>query len=69
MVKNRSNIEREMRMIDEWSGLAYLLANLIEKHATELSLDDKTLSNDFNHDNNTYEYKEIKLSVAKKTAQ
>lgn len=69
MVKNESNVEREMRMNDEWSGLAYLLANLIEKHATELSLDDEALSNDFNHDNNIYEYKDIKLSVAKKTAQ
>ncbi len=68
MVKNRSNIEREMRMNDEWSGLAYLLANLIEKNATELSVDDETLSNDFNHDN-IYEYKDIKLSVANKTAQ
>ena len=65
MVKNESNVEREMRMNDEWSGLAYLLANLIEKHATELSLDDEALSNDFNHDNNIYEYKSLNIKPCK----
>ena len=27
-------------MIDEWNGLAYLLAELIEKHVGEINIDD-----------------------------
>ena len=29
-------------MADIWSGLAYLLAELIEKHASEINLDGET---------------------------
>lgn len=27
-------------MVDEWSGLAYLLAEIIEKHISEINLDE-----------------------------
>ena len=33
-----------MPLTDEWSGLATLLANLIEKYASELGIDDMPAS-------------------------
>ena len=33
------SIKRMMTVTDEWSGLAELLANLIEKYACDLELD------------------------------
>jgi hypothetical protein len=36
---NTLQIETENTLVDEWSGLASLLANLIEKYASELDID------------------------------
>jgi hypothetical protein len=36
---NTLHIETENTLVDEWSGLASLLANLIEKYASELDID------------------------------
>lgn len=50
-------------MIDEWNGLAVLLADMIEKYAGELDLDalpDPVFPEDkiINHDTNKNVYKE-----------
>ena len=50
-------------MIDEWNGLAVLLADMIEKYAGELDLDalpDPVFPEDkiTNHDTNKHVYKE-----------
>ena len=50
-------------MIDEWNGLAVLLANMIEKYAGDLDLDslpDPVFPEDkiTNHDTNKNVYKE-----------
>lgn len=50
-------------MIDEWNGLAVLLADMIEKYAGELDLDafpDQVFPEDkiINHDTNKNVYKE-----------
>ena len=42
-------------MIDEWSRLADLLANLIEKYASGLGLDELPAPELENHSNNTEE--------------
>ena len=52
-----------MPMIDEWNGLAVLLADMIEKYAGELDLDalpDPVFPEDkiTNHDSNKNVYKE-----------
>lgn len=52
-----------MPMIDEWNGLAVLLADMIEKYAGELDLDafpDQVFPEDkiTNHDTNKNVYKE-----------
>lgn len=52
-----------MPMIDEWNGLAVLLADMIEKYAGELDLDafsDPVFPEDkiTNHDTNKNVYKE-----------
>lgn len=52
-----------MPMIDEWNGLAVLLADMIEKYAGELDLDafsDPAFPEDkiTNHDTNKNVYKE-----------
>jgi len=33
-------VERSMPLIDEWSGLADFLANMIEKYISDLGIDD-----------------------------
>ncbi len=51
-------------MTDEWNGFAYLMANLIEKYAAEISFDDLPTfhKNDIDK-NNEIECVNIELSV------
>ena len=51
-------------MTDEWNGFAYLMANLIEKYATEISFDDlPTFHKNDTDENNEIECVNIELSV------
>ena len=53
-------------MTNEWDGFANLLAELIEKHATELSFDDMpTSQNTESYENSSNEHIDTKLSVDK----
>ena len=53
-------------MTNEWDGFASLLAELIEKHAAELSFDDMlTSQNSESYDNSSNEHIDTKLSVDK----
>lgn len=53
-------------MTNEWDGFASLLAELIEKHAAELSFDDMTTSqNTESYENSSNEHIDTKLSVDK----
>lgn len=40
-------------MTDEWNGFAYLLANLIEKYAAEISFDDLVTFHKIDTDKNS----------------
>lgn len=53
-------------MTDVWDGFANLLAELIEKHAAELSFDDiPTSQNIESYENSSNEHIDTKLSVDK----
>lgn len=55
-----------MSMTDVWDGFANLLAELIEKHAAELSFDDiPTSQNIESYENSSNEHIDTKLSVDK----
>lgn len=69
-MKNRrtkeTSTERRMSMTDVWDGLASLLAELIEKHAAELSFDDMpTSQNTESYENSSNEHIDTKLPVDK----
>lgn len=49
-------------MTDEWNGFAYLMANLIEKYAAEISFDDLPTFHKID-ENNEIESVNIELSV------
>ena len=53
-----------MSMTDVWDGFANLLAELIEKHAAELSFDDIPSSNNDSNDRNN-EHTDTELTVDK----
>lgn len=58
--------ERRMSVTNVWDGFANLLAELIEKHAAELSFDDMpTLQNTDSNDNNNNEHTDTILNVDK----
>lgn len=51
--KTKSNKELLINNVnDAWSGFAYLLANLIEKYATEISIDDLPPSREMDNKDN-----------------
>lgn len=53
-------------MTDVWDGFANLLAELIEKHAAELSFDDMpTSQNTDSYDNSSNEHIDTKLTIDK----
>lgn len=53
-------------MTDVWDGFASLLAELIEKHAAELSFDDiPTSQNTESYENSSNEHIDTKLPVDK----
>ena len=53
-------------MTDEWDGFANLLAELIEKHAADLSFDDiRTPQNTEAYENSSNEHIDTKLTVDK----
>lgn len=53
-------------MTDKWDGFASLLAELIEKHAAELSFDDMpTFQNTESYENSSNENIDMKLPVDK----
>ena len=53
-------------MTNEWDGFASLLAELIEKHAAELSFDDMpTSQNTESYENSSNEHIDTKLPVDK----
>lgn len=53
-------------MTNEWDGFANLLAELIEKHAAELSFDDMpTFQNTDSYENSSNEHIDTKLPVDK----
>ncbi|WP_432650352.1 hypothetical protein [Huintestinicola sp.] len=53
-------------MTDEWDGFANLLAELIEKHAADLSFDDiPTPQNTESYENSSNEHIDTKLTVDK----
>ena len=53
-------------MTDVWDGFASLLAELIKKHAAELSFDDMpTSQNTDSYDNSSNEHIDTKLPVDK----
>ena len=55
-----------MSMTDVWDGFANLLAELIEKHASELSFDDMpTSQNTESYENSSNEHIDTKLPVDK----
>jgi hypothetical protein len=53
-----------MSMTDVWDGFANLLAELIEKHAAELSFDDIPTSNNDSNDRSN-EHTDTELTVDK----
>lgn len=62
----KSSTERRMSMTNEWTGFASLLAELIEKHAAELSFDDiPTSQNIESYENSSNEHIDTKLPVDK----
>lgn len=53
-------------MTNEWDGFANLLAELIEKHAADLSFDDMlTFQNADSYENSSNEHIDTKLPVDK----
>lgn len=53
-------------MTNEWDGFANLLAELIEKHAADLSFDDMlTFQNADSYENSSNEHIDTKLAVDK----
>lgn len=52
-------------MDDVWSGLAYLLADLIAKHAAEITLDDEPT---FQKNNTLENYDDFDLTIDKSNA-
>lgn len=53
-------------MTDEWNGFANLLAELIEKHSAELSIDDiPTSKNSDSYNNVDNEYLDMESNIDK----